>query len=67
MRGTSSALGIERALHMLAPWLARRPIYGPVKMARLKRENAVSDAQIGDIGNLAPDRIIKLLMPSMDI
>ena len=50
MCGTSSALVIERALHVLAPWRARRPNHGPVKMARLKRENAVSDAQINDVG-----------------
>ncbi len=50
VRGTSSALVIERALHLLAPWRARRPNYGPVKMACLKRENAVSDAQINDVG-----------------
>ena len=50
MRGTSSALVIEWPLHMLALWRAGRPNYGPVKTARLKRENAVSDAQIGDIG-----------------
>ena len=35
---------------MLAAWWARKPNYGHVKMARLKRENAVSDVQIGDIG-----------------
>ncbi len=50
MCGTSSALVIERALHVLAAWRAWKPNYGPVKMARLKRENAVSDAQISDIG-----------------
>ena len=48
--GTSSSLVIERALHVLAAWRARRPNHGPDKMARLKRENAVSDAQMGDIG-----------------
>jgi hypothetical protein len=48
--GTSSALVIERTLHVLAAWRARKPNYYHVKMARLKRENAVSDAQIGDIG-----------------
>ena len=46
MRGTSSVLVIERAL----PWRACRPKYGHVKVARLKRENAVSDTQISDIG-----------------
>ena len=50
MCGTFSAHVIERALEVLAPWRARKPNYGPVKMARLKRENAVSDAQIGYIG-----------------
>ncbi len=37
---------------MLAPQQALRPNNGPVKMASLKRENAISDAQIGDIGTL---------------
>ena len=37
---------------MLAPLWAWRPNYCPVKMACLKQENAVSDAQIGDIGTL---------------
>ena len=50
MRGIPSVLVIERPLHMLAPWRAGRPSYGPVKTACLKRENAVSDAQICDIG-----------------
>ena len=51
MRWIPSVFVIEWPLHMLAPWRAGRPSYGPVKTARLKRENAVSDAQIGDIGS----------------
>ncbi len=50
-RGTSSVLIIiELALHMWAPWRTWRPRYCPVKVACLKRENAVLDTQIVDIG-----------------
>ena len=34
----------------VSPLAGLGPKYGPVKVARLKRENAVSDTHIGDIG-----------------
>ncbi len=57
MRGTSSALVIERVLHLWVLWLAWGSKYGPVKTACLKRENAVSDMQIGHIGTQEDNQI----------